>query len=151
MNTVEIHIMFDKAIASMEEEKRKKEEQRIISKIEQLQELEELMAEAKAETEKLKDEIKAEMYKRNTEEMKVGKYIVRWTDVLSNRFDSTKFKELFPEMYKQFTKQVSSRRFSIAWWLYKYLIGKVIEGGRNSALFFFVFCGGALCAELFDF
>lgn len=114
MNTVEIVVMFDNAIASMEEEKRKKEEQRIISKIEQLQELEELMAEAKAEAEKLKDEIKAEMYKRNTEEMKVGKYIVRWTDVLSNRFDSTKFKELFPEMYKQFTKQVSSRRFSIA-------------------------------------
>ena len=113
MNTVEIHIMFDNAIASMEEEKRKKEEQRIISKIEQLQELEELMAEAKAEAEKLKDEIKMEMHKRNTEEMKVGRYIVRWTDVLKNQFDTTTFKKLFPDVYQQFTKQVSSRRFSI--------------------------------------
>lgn len=113
MNTVEIVVMFDNAIASMEEEKRRKEEQRIISKIEQLQELEELMAEAKAEAEKLKDEIKAEMYKRNTEEMKVGRYIVRWTDVLKNQFDTTTFKKLFPDVYQQFTKQVSSRRFSI--------------------------------------
>lgn len=89
------------------------DEQRMVSKIEQLQEMEALIEEAKAEAEKLKDEIKDEMKKRNTEEMTVGKYIVRWTSVLSNRFDSTEFKKKFPEMYKAYTKGVSSRRFSI--------------------------------------
>ena len=113
MNSVDIVIMFEEVKANMEEEKRKQEEQKIVSKIEQLQEMEKLMMEARAEAEKLKDEIKAEMYKRNTEEMKVGKYIVRWTNVLSDRFDTANFKKLFPQVYKDFTKQVSSRRFSI--------------------------------------
>ena len=114
MSTVEIVVLFEESYKRREEENKRAEEMRIISKIEQLQEMEELIAEAKAEAEKIKDEIKAEMHKRNTEEMKVGKYIVRWTEVLSNRFDSTNFKKLFPELYKKFTKEVSSRRFSIS-------------------------------------
>lgn len=85
----------------------------ITSKIEALKELESLIEEAKAEAETLRDEIKAEMLNRNTEEMEVGQYIVRWTSVLSNRFDSTAFKKVMPETYKAFTKQVTSRRFSI--------------------------------------
>ena len=85
----------------------------IVAKIEELEELEKLIEEAKAEAEALKDEIKAEMMKRNTEELEAGKYIVRWTNVLSNRFDSTAFKKVMPEVYKAYTKQVSSKRFSV--------------------------------------
>ena len=86
----------------------------ITSKIEALKELEALIKEAKAEAETLRDEIKQEMLNRNTEEMEAGQYIVRWTPVLSQRFDSTAFKKVMPDIYKSFTKQVSSRRFSIA-------------------------------------
>lgn len=85
----------------------------IEEKIGALQELEELIAEAKAEAEALKDEIKEEMLKQNTEELVVGKHIVRWTTVLSNKFDSTAFKKALPEVYKAYTKQSVSRRFSI--------------------------------------
>ena len=86
----------------------------IVSKIEQLKELEELIAEAQAEAEALKDEIKAEMLKQDKEEMEVGTFIVRWTTVLSNRFDSTAFKKVMPEVYKAYTKQVTSRKFTIS-------------------------------------
>lgn len=86
----------------------------ISAKIETLKELESLIKEAEAEVEALKDEIKSEMMKRNTEEMTVGKYIVRWTSVLSNRFDSTAFKKVMPDVYKAYTKQVSSRRFTVS-------------------------------------
>lgn len=86
----------------------------IASKIEALKELEALIEEAKAEAEALRDEIKTEMLNRNTEEMEAGQYIVRWTPVLSQRFDSTAFKKVMPDIYKSFTKQVSSKRFSIA-------------------------------------
>ena len=86
----------------------------INSKIEALKELETLIEEAKAEAEALRDEIKAEMVNRNAEEMEAGQYIVRWTSVLSQRFDSTSFKKVMPDVYKSFTKQVASRRFSIA-------------------------------------
>lgn len=85
----------------------------IVAKIEQMEELEKLIEEAKAEAESLRDEIKEEMMKQGKEELEAGKYIVRWTSVLSNRFDSTAFKKVMPEVYKAYTKQVSSKRFSI--------------------------------------
>ena len=86
----------------------------ITSKIEALRSLEELIEEAKAEAEAIRDEIKAEMLSRDTEELTAGKYIVRWTSVLSNRFDTTAFKKVMPEVFKAYTKQVSSRRFTIS-------------------------------------
>ena len=86
----------------------------ITSKIEALKELESLIEEAKAEAEALRDEIKQEMLNRDTEELEVGQYIVRWTSVLSQRFDTTAFKKVMPDVYKAYTKQVSSKRFSIA-------------------------------------
>ena len=85
-----------------------------ISKIEQLKELEALIKEAEAEAEALRGEIKAEMLNRNIEEMQVGRYIVRWTSVLSNRFDSTAFKKVMPDVYKAYVKQVSSRKFTVS-------------------------------------
>ena len=86
----------------------------ITTKIEALKDLESLIEEAKAEAEALRDEIKSEMLSRNTEELEAGQYIVRWTSVLSQRFDTTAFKKVMPEVYKEYTKQVTSRRFSIA-------------------------------------
>ena len=86
----------------------------ITSKIEALKDLEALIEEAKAEAETLRDEIKNEMLTRDTEELTAGQYIVRWTPVLSNRFDTTAFKKVMPEVYKAYTKQISSRRFTIS-------------------------------------
>ena len=86
----------------------------ITSKIEQLRDLESLIEEAKAEAEALRDEIKAEMLSRDTEELTAGKYIVRWTSVLSNCFDTTAFKKVMPEVFKAYTKQVNSKRFTIS-------------------------------------
>jgi predicted phage-related endonuclease len=83
-------------------------------KITKMQEWEALAEEAKAEAESLRDEIKSEMLERDLEELEAGKFIVRWTSVLSNRFDTTAFKKQYGELYRKYTKQVSSRRFSVA-------------------------------------
>ena len=72
------------------------------------------MEEMKSQADAIRNEIKAEMDARDLEEMIAGQYIVRYTSVLSNRFDSTAFKRVMPEIYKAYTKQVSSRRFSIS-------------------------------------
>ena len=85
----------------------------IESKVNALRELEALIEECKSEAEALRDEIKQEMLIRDTEELTAGQYIVRWTSVLSQRFDSTAFKKVMPDVYKAYTKQISSRRFSI--------------------------------------
>ena len=77
----------------------------LVAKIEALNEWEAVIEEAKAEAEAIRDSIKSEMLERDTEEMNVGKYIVRWTSILSSRFDTTAFKKAHGELYKEYTKQ----------------------------------------------
>ena len=83
-------------------------------KISDLREWERLAEEAAAEIEAIKDSIKKELDTRGVEELPVGQYVARFTTVLSNRFDTTTFKREHGEMYKQYTKQTTSRRFSIS-------------------------------------
>lgn len=86
----------------------------IITKIEELKELEELLEEVKAEADAIRDELKQTMLDRGTEELEAGKYILRYQSIVSNRFDSSAFKKALPDLYKSFTKQSISKRFSIA-------------------------------------
>ena len=86
----------------------------IEARINALNEWEQIIADAQAEAEAIRDSIKQEMLDRDTEELVAGAYIVRWTSVLSNRFDTTGFKKVYGDLYKAFTKQVSSKRFSIS-------------------------------------
>lgn len=87
----------------------------MITKIEELKELEAFIEEMKGEAEAIKDELKAELTARDTEELDCGQYVIRLTSVLTSRFDTKRFKEAFGEAtYKAFTKEVASKRFSIA-------------------------------------
>ena len=86
----------------------------LLAKIELLNKYEAMMEEVKAQADSIRNEIKAEMEAHDLEEMIAGQYIIRYTYVLSNRFDSTAFKKVMPEIYKAYTKQVSSRRFTIS-------------------------------------
>ena len=86
----------------------------LLAKIELLNKYEAMMEEMKSQADAIRNEIKAEMDARELEEMIAGQYIIRYTSVLSNRFDSTAFKRVMPEIYQAYTKQVSSRRFSIS-------------------------------------
>ena len=82
--------------------------------IAELQSLEALRKELDEEIKKLENEIKSELISRNVDTLEVGKYIVRFTAVLSQRFDTTTFKKKLPELYGAYLKQVESRRFTIS-------------------------------------
>ena len=86
----------------------------INAKVRTFKELEALIAEAQAEIEVIKDELKAHMTEQNAEEVIVDVYKVRWTTVESERVDTTAFKKALPDLAKQFTKKSVTRRFSIA-------------------------------------
>ena len=86
----------------------------IITKIEAIRNLEELIEEARSEADSLRDEIKQLMLAAETEEMEVGQYIVRYQTIVSNKFDNSSFKKLMPDVYKSFIRQTTSKRFSIA-------------------------------------
>ena len=85
----------------------------IICKIDALKEWEALLAEAQEQVDTLKDELKAHMNAQGLEELEAGTHIIRYSTVISNRFDSTGFKRAFPDQYKAWTKPVTSRRFSV--------------------------------------
>lgn len=77
-------------------------------------EIDALMKEFDAELKEIDDSLKKEMERRNVEELVVGSNTVRWTSFVQNRFDSSGFKKAHPEMYEEWQKQVSGRRFSVA-------------------------------------
>ena len=72
----------------------------LLAKIELLNKYEAMVEEMKAQADTIRNEIKAEMEAHDLEEMIAGQYIIRYTSVLSNRFDSTAFKRVCPEIYK---------------------------------------------------
>lgn len=83
--------------------------------LENLIELENEIEALKASAEEIRDSIKSEMDARGVDEMEVGNRIVKYTSVLTSRFDTKAFKEkMGAELYKAFTKEVASKRFSIA-------------------------------------
>lgn len=86
----------------------------LLAKVRSLKELETLISEAQAELDSIKDELKAEMTNRNTEELDVDVFKIRYKTVKSNRFDTTTFKSTHKDLYEQYTKQTESRRFTVA-------------------------------------
>lgn len=86
----------------------------LTAQIESLRALEELIEGAKAEAEALRDAIKQEMLTREVDTLMAGQYIVRYTAVLSQRLDTSALKRALPEICKAYTKQISSRRFTIS-------------------------------------
>ncbi len=89
-------------------------ERTIRNKVMKLKELEEQKKAMEKEIDDLKDQIKAEMDRRETEVMTVGDYIVRYKKLVNSRFDGKAFKEEHPRLYKAYLQTSETRRFSIA-------------------------------------
>ncbi len=85
----------------------------MISKVRELKTLKSMVEELEQEITSIEDVIKAEMTARNTEEMTVDVYKIRWTKVSSSRFDTAAFRRAMPELAQQFTRTSETRRFSV--------------------------------------
>ena len=84
------------------------------SKVRELKELKVMVEELGAEITSIEDSIKADMTAQGVEEITVDVYKVRYKTVKSTRFDTTAFKQTHADLYAQYTKQIESRRFSVA-------------------------------------
>ena len=82
------------------------------AKCHELRELQRLIEEAQAEAETIKDEIKAHMGAR--EELFAGEYKITWKHVTSARLDGKALKAALPEVAERFTRETTTRRFSVA-------------------------------------
>ena len=68
-------------------------ERMIVNRVKKLKALEAQQKEIEAQIEALKDEIKADMQERGVEQQVAGDFLIRWTTVVSSRFDSKTFQE----------------------------------------------------------
>ncbi len=84
------------------------------SKVQEIRELRRMADELATEIEALQDTIKAEMTARNTEEISGNDWRITWKPVAASRFDSKAFKSTHAELYAQYTKETTARRFCLA-------------------------------------
>ena len=82
------------------------------SKIRELRQLQNLIEEAQAEAEAIKDSIKAHM--GDAEELRAGEYRVTWKAVTASRLDTAALKKALPDVAARFMKSTTSRRFCVA-------------------------------------
>lgn len=86
----------------------------LTSKVRKLKKLKAKAEALQAEIADIEDIIKAEMTARDTEEMQVDIFKVRWIMVRSNRIDTTVIKKELPDIASRYTKQTETRRFTVA-------------------------------------
>ena len=81
-------------------------------KCRELRQLQNLIEEAQAEAEAIKDAIKAHM--GDQEAVQAGEYKVTWKPVTTTRLDSKTLKKALPDVAQAFTRETTVRRFQVA-------------------------------------
>lgn len=89
-------------------------ERQMIIRVKKMKALEVQQKDLENQIEKLKEEIKADMDAKGIEQQQAGDFLVRWTKVVANRFDARAFQKEHENLYSQYMKQITSRRFTIA-------------------------------------
>lgn len=90
-----------------------KKEKEFLEKIKKIKELEKQKKSAEKNIDQLKGELKDYMTKKNVSELEVDVFTVHYTDCSSERFDTDSFKKTHEELYRQYLKTSSTKRFSI--------------------------------------
>lgn len=86
----------------------------IDGKVKELRELRNLEAEVKAAITAIEDDLKAVMVERGTDVLTGDNFMVSWKTVISSRFDSAAFKLSHADLFRQYSRATTSRRFVIA-------------------------------------
>lgn len=89
-------------------------ERALQNRIIKLQEIEAQKELLEKEAEKIRQEIKMELETKQVEELAAGPFMIRWKMVLSSRLDGKALKAALPEIYRQYCKSSTTRRFTIA-------------------------------------
>lgn len=85
----------------------------LISKLNELTELRQMAEELNAEIEGIQDAIKAHMTEANTDTITAGAFKVTWKSVASTRIDTAALRKDLPEIWQEYGKTTTTRRFSV--------------------------------------
>lgn len=85
----------------------------ITAKVRELKEIEAMLKELTDEMETLKDELKAELTARETEELQADIFTLRYKAHIQNRIDSKTLKKDLPDIFSKYSTAVNVKRFTI--------------------------------------
>ena len=86
----------------------------LVQTLANIEEIDAQIAALKAARDAEVDLITKEMDRRGLKELSVGNKLVRWTEYVQNRFDSSGFKKAHPDIFAAWQKQVTGHRFTIS-------------------------------------
>ena len=89
-------------------------ERMILNRIKKLDAIAAQQKALEEQAEAIRNEIKADMEEKGVDEIAAFGRIARWKEIISSRLDSKALKAALPDVYSQYTRQTSSRRFTIA-------------------------------------
>lgn len=89
-------------------------EKMIENRIKKLQAIEAQREELDAQADAIRAELKADLEEKGIQELKTKNFIVRWKEIVSSRLDGKALKAALPDVYSQFCKASTTRRFSVA-------------------------------------
>ena len=84
------------------------------NRVKKLQTLEAQVKELEAQAEAIRAEIKADLESKGEEEHNTGIFIIRWKEIITRRLDSKALKAALPDVFNAYSRESSSRRFTIA-------------------------------------
>lgn len=86
----------------------------IDAKVKELKELRDMEAEVKSSIAAIEDSLKAEMLAKNTDVLSGKDYLITWKTIITTRFDSAAFKLTHADLFNQFSRSTTTRRFVVA-------------------------------------
>lgn len=89
-------------------------ERMIENRVKKLSALEEQIAQLQEQAEEIKAELKADLDKKGVQELRTKNFLIKWKEIVSNRLDGKALKAALPEIYSQYCRPTSSRRFTVA-------------------------------------
>jgi len=88
-------------------------DRQIRNRLQKLQDLEQQIKDLEAKADDLRTEIKITMEDRETDEIKVTGFTVRWKQIISRRLDGTALKKALPDVWQTYSKETLSKRFTV--------------------------------------
>ena len=84
------------------------------NRVKKLREIEAQQKELETAAEAIRAELKADLEEKGLDELKTKNFLIRWKEIINNRLDGKALKAALPEIYNQYCKPTSSRRFTVA-------------------------------------
>ena len=88
--------------------------EQLVLRLKLIRDLKEQAKELEEQIESFEDEVKAHMTEMGVESLNTGVYKVTWKTYVTNRLDTSRLKVEHADLYKQYTKPVEARRFTIS-------------------------------------